>query len=61
MFFRNHCSISEVRESGWPDRDQHRQAFVEKYIYYLNTLTADPELKEYEQAVEMDAPRKCKR
>ena len=53
--------ISHLTQTEWLDTDQYWQAFVEKHMYYsnyLNTLTEDPESKEYDQAVEADAMRK---
>jgi hypothetical protein len=53
--------VSHLTQSEWLDTDQYWQAFVEKHMYYsnyLNTLTEDPESKEYDQAVETDAMRK---
>jgi hypothetical protein len=53
--------ISNLTQTEWLDTDQYWQAFVEKHMYYsnyLNTLTEDPESKEYDQAVEADALRK---
>lgn len=53
--------VSQLTQTEWLDTDQYWQAFVEKHMYYsnyLNTLTEDPESKEYDQAVEADAMRK---
>jgi hypothetical protein len=53
--------VSHLTQTEWLDTDQYWQAFVEKHMYYsnyLNTLTEDPESKEYDQAVEADAMRK---
>ena len=53
--------VSHLTQSEWLDTDQYWQAFVEKHMYYsnyLNTLTEDPESKEYDQSVEADALRK---
>ena len=53
--------ISHLTQSEWLDTDQYWQAFVEKHMYYsnyLNTLTEDPESKEYDQNVEADAMKK---
>ena len=53
--------VSHLTQSEWLDTDQYWQAFVEKHMYYsnyLNTLTEDPESKEYDQSVEADAMRK---
>ena len=53
--------VSHLTQTEWLDTDQYWQAFVEKHMYYsnyLNTLTEDPESKEYDQAVEADLMRK---
>jgi hypothetical protein len=53
--------VSHLTQTEWLDTDQYWQAFVEKHMYYsnyLNTLSEDPESKEYDQGVEADAMRK---
>ena len=53
--------VSHLTQTEWLDTDQYWQAFVEKHMYYsnyLNTLTEDPESKEYDEGVKADAMRK---
>jgi hypothetical protein len=53
--------VSTLTQSEWLDTDQYWQAFVEKHMYYanyLNTLSEDPESKEFDESVKADAMRK---
>jgi hypothetical protein len=53
--------VSHLTQTEWLDTDQYWQAFVEKHMYYsnyINSLTEDPESKEYDEAVKADALRK---